>query len=372
MGVDRQSYLHGIDILVQIHQPVILWGAPGIGKTSHFEQLAELLGVPIETVIASLHDPTDFSGLPFIENGYANYAPPNWAIRLKESERGGILFLDEIGTAPPATQAALLRVVLERQVGQTYLGDDVSVVAAANPPEQGAGGWELTLPLANRFFHVDWTMDAETWIEGMQTNWARSIVKLPADWDKNLAEEMIRMTGFIRRFPQHLLSVPKEDTAKAWPSPRSWTMGLRALTAAAAAGAHEDVQYLLLQWAVGVGPALEYKKWKRDLDIPTPQEVLRNPKSVKIPHKPDQLFTLVSSVAWYVGENLNQTSWDAGWAFMARLAEAEGAADIGAIGARQLDRASKTADNKPKMALKAPHEHLGAFRSMLRTAGKSV
>ena len=58
---------------------------------------------------------------------------------------------DEISTAPPAVQAALLRVVLERTVGDLRLPDAVSLVAAANTPEQAAGGWELSPPLANRF-----------------------------------------------------------------------------------------------------------------------------------------------------------------------------------------------------------------------------
>jgi len=49
-------------------------------------------------------------------------------------------------------QAALLRVVLERAVGDLTLPDEVAVVAAANPPEQAADGWDLSQPtrLPNR------------------------------------------------------------------------------------------------------------------------------------------------------------------------------------------------------------------------------
>ena len=45
---------------------------------------------------------------------------------------------------------ALLRVVLERTVGDLTLPHDVAIVAAANPPEQAADGWDLSPPLANR------------------------------------------------------------------------------------------------------------------------------------------------------------------------------------------------------------------------------
>src|SRR5207248_8810483 len=49
----------------------------------------------------------------------------------------GLLFLDELTTAPPAVQAAMLRVVLERVVGDVTLPPAVRVVAAANPPRAG-------------------------------------------------------------------------------------------------------------------------------------------------------------------------------------------------------------------------------------------
>ena len=68
---------------------------------------------------------------------------PGLGWRLAEAGRG-LLFLDELSTAPPAVQAALLRVVLERVVGDLTLPDEVAVVAAANPPDQAADGWDLS------------------------------------------------------------------------------------------------------------------------------------------------------------------------------------------------------------------------------------
>lgn len=44
--------------------PVLLWGGPGVGKTSVIEQIAEIHGWHLETVIASICDPTDFKGMP--------------------------------------------------------------------------------------------------------------------------------------------------------------------------------------------------------------------------------------------------------------------------------------------------------------------
>ena len=102
--------------------PMLLWGAPGVGKTTVVRQLAENSQLPCELVIASIREPADFSGLPVVgaDGRSVHLAPPAWATRLAEAGRG-LLFLDEISTAPPAVQAALMRVVLERTVGELQL-----------------------------------------------------------------------------------------------------------------------------------------------------------------------------------------------------------------------------------------------------------
>src|ERR1700761_5871610 len=128
-----------LGVAVAARVPVLLWGAPGTGKTSAIRSMAEAMDLPCETVIASIREPSDFAGLPIVVGEVVRFAPPAWARRLAESGRG-LLFLDELSTAPPAVQAALLRVVLERAVGDLTLPDEVAVVAAANPPEQGADG----------------------------------------------------------------------------------------------------------------------------------------------------------------------------------------------------------------------------------------
>src|SRR5207244_4181585 len=74
---------------------------------------------------------------------------------------------DELSTSPPAVQAAMLGVALERRVGDLLLPRAVQVVAAANPPERAADGWDLSPPLANRFLHIAYTPDTDGWIDGM-------------------------------------------------------------------------------------------------------------------------------------------------------------------------------------------------------------
>lgn len=184
--------LEALTLAVAADLPVLLWGEPGIGKTAALTQLAASLDLPLTTVIASVHEPSDFSGLPVIGDDPAEQgvpmAPPDWAVRLVRAGRG-LLFLDELSTAPPAVQAALLRLVLERRIGALQLPPGVRIVAAANPRSSAADGWELSPPLANRFVHLQWTHDHDVVVRGLGGTWPRATLprldpeRLPAAVD---------------------------------------------------------------------------------------------------------------------------------------------------------------------------------------------
>ena len=187
MSRQRQdTTVTALGVAVAARVPVLLWGAPGTGKTSTIRAMAGQLGWPCETVIASIREPSDFAGLPVVVGDGVRFAPPGWAQRLAAAGHG-LLFLDELSTAPPAVQAALLRVVLERVVGDLELPEDVAVVAAANPPEQAADGWDLSAPLANRLCHLTWEIDPKAVAEGLAGGWAAPAVPaLPERWQAGL------------------------------------------------------------------------------------------------------------------------------------------------------------------------------------------
>src|SRR5690349_1846989 len=190
------AQLEALTLAVAADLPVLLWGEPGIGKTAALTQLAESLDLPLTTVIASVHEPSDFSGLPVVGDDPAEQgvpmAPPDWAVRLVRTGRG-LLFLDELSTAPPAVQAALLRLVLERRVGALTLPPGVRIVAAANPRGSAADGWDLSAPLANRFVHLQWAYDHDVVVRGLGGTWPRA--SLPRLDPRKLTEAV----AFARR-----------------------------------------------------------------------------------------------------------------------------------------------------------------------------
>jgi MoxR-like ATPase len=101
-----------------------------------------------------------------VTDGGVRLEAPSWAKPLHEA-RAGYLFLDELSTSPPAVQAAMLAVALERRVGDQQLPRAVQIVAAANPPEKAAEGWDLSPPLANRFLRIAYAPAVDGWIDGM-------------------------------------------------------------------------------------------------------------------------------------------------------------------------------------------------------------
>ena len=140
--------------------------------------LAAAQGRSLEIILASIREPQDFAGLPVVSGDSMRLVAPDWARRLA-ADGNGILFLDEVNTAPPSVQAALLRVSLDRVAGDCYLGDGTSVVAAANPPEIAADGWDLAPPLANRFCHLPWELPSSVVRAGFAGSWPRYDITVP-------------------------------------------------------------------------------------------------------------------------------------------------------------------------------------------------
>src|SRR5689334_2438104 len=291
--------VEALGVAVAARVPVLLWGAPGTGKTSAIRAMAEVMGLPCETVIASIREPSDFAGLPIVVGGEVRFAPPAWARRLAEAGRG-LLFLDELSTAPPAVQAALLRVVLERAVGDLTLPEEVAVVAAANPPEQAADGWDLSAPLANRLCHLTWLTEPRAVADGLAGGWSAPVVPdLPGGWQ---AEEVLSrglVAAFLHVRPG-LACAPPSDAAAAgrgWPSPRTWEMAARLTAAAGAAGIGDEARSALIRGAVGDGAGVEFLAWLVEMDLPDPEQVLADPASFRLPERGDRAYAALAAIA---------------------------------------------------------------------------
>lgn len=356
-----QTATSALGLAIAARVPVLLWGAPGTGKSSVVRDLAHALGWPCEVVIASIREPSDFAGLPVVSDGGVRFAPPTWATNLVDAG-GGLLFLDEISTAPPAVQAALLRVVLERTVGDLALPDDVVVVAAANPPEQAADGWDLSAPLANRFCHLDWRVDATDIAAGFTAGFETPTApNLPERWTDAKTRARADVAAFLLLRPT-LVAIPPTDRAtagRAWPSPRSWEMAAALLAAARAVEAGREVTTALVTGCVGDGPGLELVTWLSELDLPDPEALLADPTSFELPERGDRAYAALTSVAAAVAANATPERWAAGWQVLGIASER--VPDVAALAARILVRCRPDGAATPPEAAR--------FLPLLRDAG---
>ena len=271
-------------------QPLRIVGAPGTAKSALIENVAEASGLHVEVVIASLRDPTDFLGLPVPkDDNSVGYAPPAWALRAAQAERA-VVFLDEINTAPPSVQAALLRVVLDRVVGDFALPPTVRILAAQNSVEDAAGGYDLAAPLANRFGTLpnwegpscdewcSWLLQAGNGNEVEVATTAKDEeARVMAAWPSAFAKASGLITSFLRRKPSILHAQPASgspEASLAWPSRRSWEMATRALAASEIHRLDESETGRYVGAFVGGAAMRELRSWMINVDLPDPAELL--------------------------------------------------------------------------------------------------
>ena len=336
-----------IALAIQARLATILWGEPGTGKSSLIRAIAKALGLPAETIIAAIREPSDFLGLPVIDRVQAGgrpvtlYAAPGWAERL--AGQPGILFLDEISCAPPAVMAGLLRVILEKYVGELHLGDEVAMIAAANPAELAAGGYDLPAPAANRFLHIDWSVDPVEWVA-----WARQrfrlpdLPRVPATWASTLPVSESLVLAFLERRPSLAQACPatEAERGRAWPSVRTWYDGVaRALAAcdtaryADGSTVSEDIQALMIQGLVGDAAGGEFLDWRRELDLPNPDDLLANPTDFEVIERCDKAYAVLAAIVAAVSSQPTEARWKAAWAICKTQAKREKGLSAPAAGA---------------------------------------
>ncbi|TEX51634.1 MAG: hypothetical protein B7C55_04530 [Actinomycetales bacterium mxb001] len=337
---DYEASYRALAVCLAARVPVILWGPPGQGKTSVIRAIADYQGRHLEILLASIREPQDFAGLPVISDGAARLVAPDWAQRLS-NVKNGILFTDEVNTAPPSVQAALLRVSLDKVAGDCDLGQDTSVAAAANPPEQAADGWDLAPPLANRFCHLPWELPTEVVRDGFSGRWPNYEVALPVDSELSGAQtrERVRVAGFLSARPDLTTVIPgtASEQGRAFPTPRSWDMTATLSGWVTATHQSEGVRRLLVRGCIGPGASAEFLTYRDNLDLPDPEEVLANADRFVIPSRADQLYVLGAGVLAVVRSNLTPDRWDAAGQVFERIALA-GYPDIAVAFARDWIR----------------------------------
>jgi MoxR-like ATPase len=242
-------------ILASPHNlPTMLWGPPGIGKSSLDQQAAERANLPFVQLELAVLPPQELMGLPYVKDGKSHYAAPGfWP-----STPNGILVLEDLSHALPAVQAMGMSLLLEKRVGQNRLPKGWKVLATGNRVVDAAGAHRIPTATASRMVHITVKEDITVW-----RNWGLA---------NGIHEDILGLLGLR---PELLHRLDKD--APAWPSPRTWSMashlhemGLEVDAAVGEGAAAELQSYVDLKSSL---PALEPILSGKGQKVPWPEEL---------------------------------------------------------------------------------------------------
>jgi len=264
--------------LIAKQRPTFIWGPPGVGKSDVVRQTADHLGIELRDVRMNLLDPVDLKGFPVAnqKTKQMSWLPPDFLPSDPDSQ--GILFLDEMNSAPPAVQASGYSLVLDRKIGDYELPAGWTVIAAGNRASDRSVVNAMPAALANRFVHINFEVDVEDWCV-----WAQGA---------NLNSDLRAFIRF-RSNLLHDMKVAAGGTLLAFPSPRSWAM----VNDIYQDGHTPDVEHDLIKGTVGEGASAEFLGFVRLIkDLPTVNEVLLNPETTPIPKEPAAQYAIACAL----------------------------------------------------------------------------
>ena len=269
--------------------PLHIWGACGVGKSQIVAQVADDLDFEFLDVRAVQLDPVDLRGLPRIKEDQTEWVPPKFL----PTAGKGILFLDELTSAPQMTQAGCYQLVLDRKLGEYVLPDGWVVIAAGNPASERGVHFSMPRPLRNRFVHLELEADLNDWCK-----WAVGAGVRP------------EIIAFLRFKPDLLHTADATSDANAWPTPRSWEMASNVLRGIAnrqkttfLSGASE-FEAQLLDGTVGPAAAAELIAFLRLFrQLPSIDEIMLNPEMAPLPAETSAQIAIATALGRAMTDN---------------------------------------------------------------------
>jgi MoxR-like ATPase len=248
-----------------ICRSVMIWGPPGIGKSSIVASVATERGMELTDLRMSQLAPTDLRGLPVADKTTARWLPPEFLPR----KGRGVLFLDELNLAPPAIQGIAQQLILDRRVGNYTVPEGWVIWAAGNRQEDRASVHPMPAPLANRFLHYEVEPDFVSFRQ-----WAL---------ETGIHDQVLAFVAFRPELLHH------QDLRRVvWPSPRTWEMAaeLHAIGSSIAP-------------AVGDAAALEFKSFLKVYDeLPDLDPILQGKgRRTAFPKEPSQRYAITLGLA---------------------------------------------------------------------------
>ncbi len=269
---------------ISANRPVLIVGPPGCGKSDIVGQVAKKLKADFILMHPVVSDPTDVKGMPFVINGRAVWLPFGDLELMMNAKKLLIVFLDDLGQAPPMVQAAFMQLLLAREVNGQKISDHVVFIAATNDKNHMAGVAGILEPVKSRFGTIAFLeVDALDWID-----WAIR---------HNVTHQMIQ---FIRHRPELLSKFEATADIRNTPSPRTVTFAAEALTYEMP----KDLERLAIQGSVGEKFAIELYGYLRVYrDLPDFDTAIEHPRKVKMPETAMGNYAFAGMLGYYANDS---------------------------------------------------------------------
>ncbi|OOZ41127.1 ATPase [Solemya pervernicosa gill symbiont] len=258
------------------HTPVMMWGAPGVGKSQIVSEIAEKHGVPLVDIRLSQMEPSDLRGIPFRSDEHVEWAIPSMLPDAERHGAEGILFLDEITSAPPSVSAAAYQLILDRRLGEYYIPEGWAIFAAGNRQGDRGVTYSMPAPLANRFSHFELEVNLDDWV-----SWAYA----------NGIDE--RLIAFLRFRPELLFDFDPAHNPVAFPSPRTWEFAHRGLQKF---GDHNELLSPALQSCVGPAAGIELAAFIDNMEKLPDIDAIISGDSLDVPKEVDLQYAVASAL----------------------------------------------------------------------------
>jgi hypothetical protein len=273
---------------------VFLRGKSGIGKSDVVKQASDFLSEHVSNWMGvidlrlSQMDPTDVRGIPHVQDGRTQWAPPSFL----PSTGAGIIFLDEITSAPPAVQAAAYQLTLTPE--DFGIPPEWMVIAAGNTKSDRGVTFNLAGPLQNRMCDIEVVSTLDCFIDHAVT--------------QDIAPEVI---SFLRDRPDLLHKFEPSNEMKPFPSPRSWF----AVSDILSLGMPEADRIEQIKGDVGEEAALVFETHLRVWQsMPRIDDILDG-KDVEVPKELNIRYCIAMGLAM----RLDEHNIDDAWKFVAQL-----------------------------------------------------
>ncbi len=199
-------------------RPLVVMGAPGLGKTAIMSQVAAELGIGYVGYAMTHHTRQSAIGLPMIESAvYGGKETEITRYTMSEivssvydaiEEQGrsaGILFIDEVNCVSETLAPAMLDLLQNKKFGPHRIPEGWVLVAAGNPPEYNASAREMDIATLDRLRVIEVEPDTEVWL-----NYARGA---------GLQGSIIY---YLQVKPQNLLRIERTPSGPVFVTPRGW------------------------------------------------------------------------------------------------------------------------------------------------------